>query len=44
MLLKRFVDIFKQYKQLLNNKNYNYKQFLYLINFKRDLINQSNNK
>jgi len=26
MLLKKFIDIFKQYKQLLNNKNCNYKQ------------------
>jgi len=44
MLLKKFIDVFKQCKQLLDNKNYNYKQFLCLINLKRDSINQSNNK
>ncbi len=27
MLLKKFVNVFKQCKQLFNNKNCNYKQF-----------------
>ncbi len=43
-VLKKSVDVFRQYKQLLNNKSCSYRQFLYSINFRKDLINQNNNK
>ncbi len=44
MLLKKFIDVFKQCKQSLDNKNCNYRQFYVQWIFTSDLMNQSNNK